>query len=62
MFTNLNELFKQGIDKQKKKLVLAVAQDKHALEAVKIAYHNNCIEPVLIGDMQKIKEVAHESS
>jgi len=60
MFTNLNELFKQGIDKQKKKLVLAVAQDKHALEAVKIAYHNNCIEPVLIGDMQKIKEVAHE--
>lgn len=60
MFTNLEELFKQETEKQKKKLVLAVAQDKHALEAVKIAHQNNCIEPVLIGDLIKIKEIAKE--
>ncbi|RLD67363.1 MAG: phosphate butyryltransferase, partial [Bacteroidetes bacterium] len=60
MFTNLEELFKQETEKQKKKLVLAVAQDKHALEAVKIAYQNNCIEPVLIGESTKIKEIAEK--
>lgn len=60
MFTNLKDLFNRDKQKQKKKLVLAVAQDKHALEAVKIAYNNNCIEPVLVGDLQKIKEIAEE--
>jgi len=60
MFTKLEDLFKQDKEKQKKKLVLAVAHDKHALEAIKAAHHNNCIEPVLVGDSEKIKEIAAE--
>ncbi|OQY02059.1 MAG: phosphate butyryltransferase [Bacteroidetes bacterium 4572_117] len=58
MFTKLADLFNQDNKKQKKKLVLAVAQDEHALEAIKIAYNNNCIEPILVGDLQKITEIA----
>lgn len=60
MFTNFQDLFKQATEKQKKKLVLAVAHDKHALEAIKAAYQHNYIEPVLVGDLEKIKEIAKQ--
>lgn len=58
MFSKLEELFKQGANSKKKKLVLAVAQDKHALEAIKIACENNYIEVVLVGNTEEIKAIA----
>ncbi len=60
MFTTFQDLFKQDTEKQKKKLVLAVAHDKHALEAVNAAYKNNTIEPILVGESEKIKEIASQ--
>jgi len=60
MFSKLEELFKQGANSKKKKLVLAVGQDKHALEAIKIACENNYIEAVLVGDTEEIKAIADE--
>ncbi len=60
MFTNLKDLFKQEDNKPKKSLVLAASQDKHALEAVKIAYKNTFIQPILVGDLQKTREIAQE--
>ena len=62
MFTNFQDLFKQETKKQKKVLVLAVAQDKHALEAVKDACENNVVEAILVGDLDKIKEISTEIS
>ncbi len=60
MFTNFKDLFKQEDNKPKKSLVLAASQDKHALEAVKIAYKNTFIQPILVGDLQKTREIAQE--
>lgn len=62
LFSKLEELFKQDVDKEKKRLVLAVAEDKHALEAVKIACGNDYIEPILVGNIEKIKTIANEIS
>jgi len=44
--------------KRLKKLVLAAAQDQHALLAVREAYLAGIILPVLIGDQVKIEEIA----
>jgi phosphate butyryltransferase len=33
------------------------AQDEHTLEAVFKARENNIVEPILIGDKEKIKEI-----
>jgi phosphate butyryltransferase len=60
MFSKLEELFKQGANSKKKKLALAVGQDKHALEAIKKACENNYIEAVLVGDTVEIKAIADE--
>ncbi len=58
MFSNLNELFKKDKQSNKKKLALAVAHDEHALQAVKEAFLENIIEPVLVGDAGEIKKIA----
>jgi len=47
--------------KQVKRLVLAVAQDGHSLEAVNMATERNYIEPILVGDADMIKEIADKS-
>ncbi|HDR5039292.1 TPA: bifunctional enoyl-CoA hydratase/phosphate acetyltransferase [Bacillus anthracis] len=43
--------------KVKKRVVVVVAQDEHTLEAVFRAKKDNIVEPILIGDKIKIKEV-----
>ncbi len=58
MFSNLDELFKKDKQSSKKKLALAVAHDEHALQAVKEAFLENIIEPVLVGDAGEIRKIA----
>ncbi len=60
MFSNLDQLFGKDENRRKKKLALAVAQDEHALQAVKSACMENIIEPVLVGDIEEIKRIAEE--
>ena len=60
MFSSLEELFDKDKNSEKKKLALAVAHDEHALQAVKEAYQENIIEPILVGDEQKIRSIASE--
>jgi phosphate butyryltransferase len=57
-FKNFDELIKkvQKFD-SKKKVAVVAAQDEHTLEAVFRARKDNIVEPVLIGDRQKIKKV-----
>jgi phosphate butyryltransferase len=55
-FSDLHEIVKKK--KQVKRLVLAVAQDNHSLEAVSEATDKNYIEPILVGDADQIKEIA----
>jgi phosphate butyryltransferase len=58
VFKSFNELIEnvQGA-KAKKKVVVVSAQDEHTLEAVFRARKDNIVEPVLIGDKAKIKEI-----
>lgn len=55
-FSDLHEIVKKK--KQVKRLVLAVAQDNHSLEAVSEATDKKYIEPILVGDADQIKEIA----
>jgi phosphate butyryltransferase len=45
---------------EKIKLVVAAAQDKEVLHAVLDATRMNIIEPILVGDINKIKEIAKQ--
>ena len=42
----------------KKKLSVAYAQDEHVLEAVELAHKKGIVDAILVGDADKIKEVA----
>ena len=54
--SDLHDIVKK--QKQPKRLVLAVAQDEHSLEAVSMAVKKNYIEAILVGDADKIKDIA----
>jgi phosphate butyryltransferase len=58
MITKLSDLYNH-IDKQikKKKLVVAVAQEEHVLEAVAEAKRKNIVDLILVGHEKKIKEI-----
>lgn len=58
MIKHLLELVEQAKSKKTRKLVLAAAGDEDALLAVKNATNHGIIEPILVGDMPKIKEIA----
>lgn len=57
-FKSFEELIKkvQNLD-FKKRVVVVAAQDEHTLEAVFRAKKDNIVEPVLVGDKHKIREV-----
>lgn len=55
---NLNELVELAKSKSKKKLVVACCQDKEVLSAVEKARKLGLIEAILIGDIDKTKEIA----
>jgi phosphate butyryltransferase len=54
---NLNDLRRIVEGGQRKKLVLAAAQDQHSLGAVVKAWQENIIEPILIGDKEGIQNI-----
>jgi phosphate butyryltransferase len=56
--SEIHELVKQK--NQTKRLVVAVAQDEHSLEAVSIAAKKKYIEPILVGDAEEIKRIAEK--
>ena len=41
----------------KRKVAVVPAQDEHTLEAISHAYRDGMVEPVLIGDEPKIREI-----
>ena len=49
----------EAVQKMEKKTVIAVvqAQDEHTLDAIVKAKHDGLIQPVLIGDEAKIREI-----
>jgi phosphate butyryltransferase len=58
MFKNFKELIEKVQNAEsKKKVVVVAAQDEHTLEAVFQAQKDNIVEPILIGDKLKIKEI-----
>lgn len=60
---NFDELIKKVLNFEKKRRVAVVAaQDEHTLEAVFKAHKNNIVDPILIGDKGKIKEILDKNS
>ncbi len=59
MYKKLDDLFK-NLSSEKKKLVLAAAQDEHALEASYIAHKRGIIELMCTGDKAAILKIAEK--
>lgn len=55
---SLDDLFTIAKNHQSKKLVVAAAEDEHVLFAIKQACEYGLIEPILIGDANKIREIS----
>ena len=60
MFNKLDQILEIAKNTQNSRVVVAAAEDKPVLEAIKIAYEKNLIEPILIGDIEKIKSISNE--
>lgn len=46
----------------RKKLILAAAQDQHSLGAVLKAWHENIVDPILVGDTDSIQEICSSNN
>lgn len=62
MLKTLSDLKKIVAGGTRKKLVVAAAQDQHSLGAVVRAWHDNIVEPVLVGDQENIRTVCAENN
>lgn len=60
MIKHLSQLVDLAKDKRRRKVAVAAAADYHVLEAIKNAREEGIIEPILIGDTDKIKSIAAE--
>lgn len=60
MIKHLEQLVDLAKDKKKRRIVVAAAADHHVLEAIKNAIAEGIIEPILIGETEKIKEISKE--
>lgn len=60
MIKHLSQLVDLVKDKKTRKIAVAAAGDHHVLEAIKNAMEEDIIEPILIGDIDKIKEISEE--
>jgi len=60
MSKNFDDILAKLKTAETKKMSVAVAQDTHVLEAVKIAKEKGIVDPILVGDLDKIKEKAAE--
>ena len=61
MIRSMIELTQAAKSAPPKKMAVACAEDAPVLEAVKLAYENKIITPVLVGDKQKIIEEAKKA-
>ena len=53
----LNDLKSIVAGAPRKKLILAAAQDQHSLGAVLKAWHENIVDPILVGDTESIQKI-----
>ncbi len=60
MIKSFSELLEGAASKAPKTVSVAVAQDEHVLTAVKYAKEHNIANAILVGDADKIKEIAAE--
>ena len=60
MSKNFDDLLKRVNSCAKKKVAVAVAQDEPVLEAIKAAKEKEIADAVLVGDLEKIKEIANK--
>lgn len=58
MSKNFNDLLLKLENCKKKKVAVAVAQDEPVLEAIKAAKERNIADAILVGDSEKIREIA----
>ncbi len=56
----LNDIVNKAKEKETRRLAVAAAADKPVLEAVKNAYRENIIIPVLVGNKIEIEKICHE--
>ncbi|MCX7736327.1 MAG: bifunctional enoyl-CoA hydratase/phosphate acetyltransferase [Candidatus Kapabacteria bacterium] len=57
---NLNYFIEKAKNTKKKKLVVAAAEDEPVLSAISEATKENIIEPILVGNVKKIENIASE--
>lgn len=60
MIKKLSELIDKARDKSTQRLVVAAAADQGVLSAIKKATEDDIIKPVLVGNKEKIEEIAGE--
>ena len=61
MLKQLNDITKLIEGKPKRRMAVAAAHDENAFEAVINAYNKGIIEPILIGDVEKMKKLAENN-
>jgi phosphate butyryltransferase len=59
-FRHLSEILEIAKDQASKNLVVAAAEDLHVLQAILFAQKENIINPILIGDSDKILEICRK--
>ncbi len=57
MISNFDELLKVAIERGPKKVAVACAEDEEILKALKYAYEKKIVEPILVGNLEKIKAI-----
>ena len=60
MSKNFDDILAKLKTADTKKMSVAVAQDTHVLEAVKVAKERGIVDPILVGDKDAIAEKAKE--
>ena len=60
MITSFTDLLELAKSKGPKKIAVAVAEDEEVLEAVKAATDLKIVEPILVGNKEKIENIAKE--
>ena len=60
MMCKFGDIIRLAKTKQRKTISVAVAQDKDVLNSIKIAVNEGIINPILVGDEQKIREISQQ--
>ena len=60
MLTNFNSIMAEAKKRKGNRIVVAGAEGKAVLEALKIAHEDGVVEPVLVGNRNKIETIAKE--